>query len=79
MTPEEETAMEKALEALQNANLHHTATSLPLVFERFGSREAAGEFGKKTWNQDVPEAIKLLQTALGVRPAPAPANRRSGP
>jgi hypothetical protein len=57
--------LERAREALQAALLHHTTTSLPLVYERFGSREAAGEFGRKTWNETIPAALAEIDRALG--------------
>jgi len=44
---------------LQRAYDHHTAVSLPLVVERFGSSEMAKFEGQKLWMIDIP--VKLSE------------------
>lgn len=45
-------------ELLQRAYDHHTATSLPLVLERFGSRENAAAEGALLWQVHIPRKLK---------------------
>ena len=58
----------RALEALEAAQKHHGATSMPLAIERFGSVEATGEFGRRTWRELVPNAIAGLRAATSAAP-----------
>lgn len=58
----------RALEALEAAQKHHGATSMALAIERFGSVEAVGEFGRKTWRELVPNAIAGLKSATAAAP-----------
>lgn len=58
----------RALEALEAAQKHHGTTSMPLAIERFGSIEAVGEFGRKTWRELVPQAIAGLKAATSAAP-----------
>ena len=57
-------ALQEAKDALLCAQSHHTATSLPLCVERFGSMENAGLFGRETWRKSVPNAINRAVSAL---------------
>jgi hypothetical protein len=53
---------QQVVEALTEAQKHHTATSFQLVVERYGSREAAAEAGRRVWYELVPTALTALRS-----------------
>jgi len=59
-----EAVLRQAKDALECATLHHGLTSLPKKIEHFGSVDAAHDFGRHTWRENIPSAIAAIDEAL---------------